>query len=195
MNNIFFVKSVYDLRDLPKLKLPEIVLCGRSNVGKSSMINSLYNQKGLAKTSSTPGKTRSINYYSVNDKYYIVDLPGYGFAKASAGEQKKWTDLIQKFFSIENKNIFVFHLIDSRHKPTNLDELLKNMVLSKNFDYTIILNKIDKCNQSQKAAAIKNIEIFLGEEKTNRNYFLFSAVTGLGKKEIVKKIENVTQHN
>ena len=99
-----FVKSVYNLKDLPKEKLPEVILCGRSNVGKSSFINSLFSRKDLAKISSTPGKTRSINYYLIDDKFYIVDLPGYGFAKTSKKEREYWGKLIGDFIS-ESKNI------------------------------------------------------------------------------------------
>ena len=87
--DIQFIKSVYDLNALPKQELPQLILCGRSNVGKSSFINSIFNRKGLAKTSSTPGKTRSINFYNVEDLFYLVDLPGYGYAKTSLNERKK----------------------------------------------------------------------------------------------------------
>ena len=120
MKKIEFIKPVYDLNEISKLSLPTVVLCGRSNVGKSSFINSLFNTK-IAKTSSLPGKTRSINYYLIQKKFYIVDLPGFGYAKVSKDERNSWQKLLQKYFVL-NKNIsLAVHLIDSRHEPMALD--------------------------------------------------------------------------
>ncbi|MDP3580757.1 MAG: ribosome biogenesis GTP-binding protein YihA/YsxC, partial [Ignavibacteria bacterium] len=99
MKKIEFVKAVYKLTELPKEILPEVVLCGRSNVGKSSFVNSLLNSK-VAKTSSTPGKTRSINYYKIENKFYFVDLPGFGYAKVSKGEREAWQKLLHSFFAL-----------------------------------------------------------------------------------------------
>ena len=101
-----FITSAFQTTEIPKERLPEVVLCGRSNVGKSSFINSLFNRKNLAKTSSTPGKTRSINYYDIDSKFYIVDLPGYGYAKISQAERKKWGKLVNDFFSISGQISF-----------------------------------------------------------------------------------------
>ena len=108
-----FITSVFNISDLPKQSLPEVVLCGRSNVGKSSFINSLFNRKDLAKTSSTPGKTRSINYYQIDNNFFIVDLPGYGYAKASMSERKKWGKLINDFFSVSKNIKLTIHLLDN----------------------------------------------------------------------------------
>ena len=116
-----FIASAFSIAELPKEKLPEVVLCGRSNVGKSSFINSLFNRKNLAKTSSTPGKTRSINYYDIDSKFYLVDLPGYGYAKISQSERKKWGKLINDFFTTSKNIVLTVHVLDSRHKPTELD--------------------------------------------------------------------------
>jgi GTP-binding protein len=193
--NIFFVKSVFEIKDTPKLKLPQIILCGRSNVGKSSFINSLFNKKDLAKTSSTPGKTRSINYYSANEKYYFIDLPGYGYAKTSKGEQEHWADLLKKFFEKCDKHSFAFHFIDSRHPPTRLDESLKELILFHSLKYIIILNKVDKLNQSELALAKSNIQKFYEKAEVKKNLFFYSAVKGSGKKEILKKIEELIQLN
>ena len=104
MKKIEFVKSVSELTQLPKIELPEIVLAGRSNVGKSTFINSLFKRKGIAKTSSTPGKTRTINYYLVDNKFYFVDLPGFGYAKVAKKERDYWERLLIKYFS-ENGNL------------------------------------------------------------------------------------------
>ncbi len=181
-----FIASVYKLTDLPKSGLPKIVLCGRSNVGKSSFINSLFNRKNLAKTSSTPGKTRSINFYNINSDYYMVDLPGYGYAKVSQSERKKWGKLINDFFA-ESKNIaLVFHIIDSRHHPTELDIKLNQMLRELDLPYNVILNKSDKLKQSEISKSVKSIIQFFPELIFNENLFLYSSVKGTGKKEIKK---------
>ncbi len=112
MSKIEFVKSVTALDQLPELELPEIALAGRSNVGKSSFINTLFNRKGLAKTSSTPGKTRTLNYYNIENKFYLVDLPGFGYAKVSKTERENWERLLIKYFQ-NNLNITrIIHFID-----------------------------------------------------------------------------------
>jgi len=181
-----FIASVYRLSDLPKSELPQIVLCGRSNVGKSSFINSLFNRKNLAKTSSTPGKTRSINFYSIDSKFFVVDLPGYGYAKVSQAERKKWGALINNFFQ-ESKNIsLVFHIVDCRHHPTELDIQLNQMLRDLNLPYNIILNKTDKLKQSEISYTVKTIRQYFPELILNENLFLFSSVKGTGKKEIKK---------
>lgn len=179
-----FVKSVYSIDDLPKLRLPEIVLCGRSNVGKSSFINSLFNRKDLAKISSTPGKTRSINYYNIDNKIYIVDLPGYGYAKVSLSERKKWAKLIEEFFTKSGYINLVIHIIDSRHKPTELDIQLNTLMKQLNLTYIFLLNKSDKLKQSEFKIALKNIAELFPEAIYNENTFFYSSVKGTGKKEI-----------
>lgn len=181
-----FTASVYKLTDLPKSELPQIVLCGRSNVGKSSFINSLFNQKNLAKTSSTPGKTRSINFYDIDSTFFMVDLPGYGYAKVSQSDRQKWGKLINDFFA-ESKNIvLVFHLIDCRHNPTELDIKLNQMLKDLNLPYNVILNKSDKLKQSEVSKSVKSVVQFFPELIFNVNLFLYSSVKGTGKKEIKK---------
>ena len=138
MEKIKFLRSVNNLYHLPDLKLPELVLCGRSNVGKSSFINSFFNRKGIAKTSSTPGKTRSLNYYIVDEYLYIIDLPGYGYSKISKTERNRWQKLIENYFSISDNIKLACHFIDSRYNPTSLDVLLNNYLKK------IELNYIDR---------------------------------------------------
>ncbi len=181
-----FTASVYKLTDLPKSELPQIVLCGRSNVGKSSFINSLFNQKNLAKTSSTPGKTRSINFYDIDSTFFMVDLPGYGYAKVSQSDRQKWGKLINDFFA-ESKNIvLVLHLIDCRHNPTELDIKLNQMLKDLNLPYNVILNKSDKLKQSEVSRSVKLVVQFFPELIFNVNLFLYSSIKGTGKKEIKK---------
>lgn len=179
-----FIKSVYSIEDIPKLRLPEVVLCGRSNVGKSSFINSLFNRKDLAKISSTPGKTRSINYYQIDNNFYIVDLPGYGYAKVSVSERKKWAKLIEDFFSNSGMISLVIHIIDSRHKPTELDVQLNTLLKNLNLPYFFLLNKSDKLKQSEFKTSFKNLSEQFPEARLNENTFFYSSIKGTGKKEI-----------
>jgi GTP-binding protein len=181
-----FILSAFNTSELPKEKLPEVVLCGRSNVGKSSFINSIFNRKDLAKTSSTPGKTRSINYYSIDSKFYMVDLPGYGYAKISQSERKKWGALINTFFSTSKHIQLTIHLIDSRHQPTELDIKLNDMLRSLDIPYIVLLNKSDKLKQSEFSVAKNRIIDLFPELILNENLFYFSSVKGTGNKEIKK---------
>lgn len=187
-NNQQFITSVFKVSDLPKKTFPEVVLCGRSNVGKSSFINSLFNRKDLAKTSSTPGKTRSINYYLVDDNFYIVDLPGYGYAKASLSERKKWSDLINDFFAVSKNIQLIVHLLDGRHNPSDLDIKLNKMLRDLAHPYIILLNKSDKLKQAEISNSVKNLKKFFPEILFKENLFFFSAVNGTGNKEIKKKL-------
>ena len=185
---IHFVKSVFELEDLPKSDLPQLILCGRSNVGKSSFINSISNRKVLAKTSSTPGKTRSINFYEADDKFFIVDLPGFGYAKISLKEREKWGKLVSRYI-LESASIYhAFHLIDPRYEPTELDVQLNLWLRNAHKNYSVILSKADKLNQSETHKAINTVQSFFPELKLNKNLFLYSTVTGRLKKPIQKKI-------
>ncbi|MBU2491343.1 MAG: ribosome biogenesis GTP-binding protein YihA/YsxC [Bacteroidetes bacterium] len=188
MKDVRFVKSVFMLSDLPKDNLPEVVLCGRSNVGKSSFINSLFNKKGLAKTSSSPGKTRSLNYYLVENKFYIVDLPGFGYAKVSKTEREKWQKLVENYLRSERNIALTFHFVDSRHHPTNLDELLNGFLREIEIPYTIILSKIDKLKQAELAKSKKEIKSYFPELIFGHNLLEYSSVKGTGKKEIIKRL-------
>lgn len=183
-----FVKSVFDLKELPKLRFPEVILCGRSNVGKSSFINSLFNRKDLAKTSSSPGKTRSINYYKIDEKLYIVDLPGYGFAKVSIKEREKWGKLVGDFLKYSGYVSLAFHIIDSRHKPTVLDEKLNSLLRLYGIPYILILNKIDKLNQSQIVSSKKVVKEMFPGLVLGENLFAYSSIKKTGRKEVLKKL-------
>lgn len=185
-NNQIFIASAFSIKELHQSTLPEVVLCGRSNVGKSSFINSLFNRKNLAKTSSTPGKTRSINYYKIDNNFLLVDLPGYGYAKASFTERKKWVNLINDYFS-KSKNIsLVIHIIDSRHNPTELDIQLNSMLKNLSYPYIVLLNKSDKLKQSELSKSRNNIKIYFPELIFNQNLFFYSAVNGTGIKDVKK---------
>ena len=186
--DIQFYKSVFELNALPKSDLQQLILCGRSNVGKSSFINSISNRKGIAKTSSTPGKTRSINFYSADNKFFIVDLPGFGYAKTSKEEREKWGRIVSRYI-LETQNIrHAFHLIDSRYKPTDLDIQLNLWLKNAGLDYSIILSKIDKLKQSEIHTSVKNIITIFPELETNKNLFIYSSQTGKWKRPVQKRI-------
>lgn len=183
-----FIKSVYNSNDIPKLRLPEVILCGRSNVGKSSFINSLFNRKKLAKISSTPGKTRSINYYKIDEKFYIVDLPGYGYAKISKTERERWRKLVEDFLNKSGHISLAFHIIDSRHKPTILDIQLNILLESYNIPYAVVLSKIDKLKQSQIAASKKVAKEIFPILENNKTLFGYSSIKKTGQKDILRKL-------
>ena len=167
---------------------PEFLLVGRSNVGKSSFINTVLNRKNIARTSATPGKTQTLNFYMVNDKFYLVDVPGYGYAAVDRDTQKKFGMMIEEYL-INRENLKrVFLLIDYRHKPSEDDLLMFNFMKYYDLDVTIVATKLDKVKQSERAKNDKAIsEMFkLGE---NDNVVLFSSVTKNGKDEIQNIIE------
>ena len=172
----------------PEDSKPEYLLVGRSNVGKSSFINTVLNRKNIARTSATPGKTQTLNFYIVNDKFYLVDVPGYGYAAVNRDTQKKFGMMIEEYL-INRKNLKrVFLLIDYRHKPSEDDELMFNFMKYYNLDVTIVATKYDKVKMSDRAKNEKAInETFkLGE---NDNIVYFSSVSKKGKEEIQNIIE------
>jgi GTP-binding protein len=186
-----FVKSVFNISQIPDIIKPEIILCGRSNVGKSSFINSLFNRRDLAKTSSTPGKTRSINYYLISEKFYIVDLPGFGYAKISKKEREFWGKLIIEFFNASPNIKMAFHLVDSRHKPTILDVELNQLLKANRIPYIVILSKTDKLKQSELSAAAKEIKEYFPELSQRDNLFPYSSKNYIGHKDILNILSSL----
>jgi GTP-binding protein len=152
-----FLKSALQPRDFPKDNRPEIAFAGRSNVGKSSLLNKLLNRKGIAKTSKTPGKTRTINFFTVNEKFYLVDLPGYGFAKVSKRIQEEWGQMITSYLTDREPLRVVAHLIDSRHAPTRNDHELLDLLHDAKVPTLLVATKFDKLRQSERATSIKRI--------------------------------------
>ena len=144
LKNVKFETSVFSKDKLVKTDLKQIVLVGKSNVGKSSFINALANHKGLAKVGQTPGKTKCLNYYNINNEFYIVDLPGYGYSTMSASEKANTSKLINYYIENNSNICLIFFLVDIRHKPTNDDRIMYEWLLEKNIPFTIIANKADK---------------------------------------------------
>lgn len=149
INNVNLEIVAGNPSQFPKNNLPQFVFVGKSNVGKSSLINTMLNRKSLAHTSNSPGKTRTINFYNVDDKLYFVDLPGYGYARASKSEIKKWNKLIEKYFNNNNCLRLILLLIDIRHSPGQNDKLMYDWLKFYNFETVIVATKADKIKSSQ----------------------------------------------
>ncbi len=184
------VKSV-----LPKTGKPEFVLAGRSNVGKSSFVNTLIQRKSFARTSSTPGKTRTINFYAVNDAFYLVDLPGYGYAKTGPVEQEKWDRLIRRYLSEGSDIEEVILLLDARRVPNEMDLQMFQWILSATgYEPIVIVTKIDKLKRSQQAKAIKEIREKLGATK-DCMLIPFSSETKAGREEFLDLVDKILLEN
>lgn len=168
----------------------EIAFAGKSNVGKSSLINGLLNRKALARTSSQPGKTQTINFYKINQEFYFVDLPGYGYAKVSATEREKWGKMIERYLHSSDQLQLVFLLIDIRHEPSQNDVMMYDWICHNGFTPVIIATKADKIKRSQLQKNIKIIRQKLGMQKEDL-LFPFSALTRQGRDEILDYVEQV----
>lgn len=168
---------------IPDNLLPEIAFAGKSNVGKSSLINALMNRKSLARTSSQPGKTQTINFYNINDAMYLVDLPGYGYAKVSESERAKWGKMIENYLHNSKQLRAVFLLIDIRHAPGANDRTMYDWIVYQGYQPIIIATKLDKLKRSQVQKALKEVRSGLGLKSTDI-VIPFSAETKQGRDEI-----------
>lgn len=177
---------------LPENSMPEVAFSGKSNVGKSSLINALMNRKSLARTSSQPGKTQTINFYNVNDCIYFVDLPGYGYARANEKVKAQWGKMIENYLHQSRQLKAVFLLIDIRHKPSDNDCVMYDWILGHGYKPIIIATKLDKINRSQIQKQVKLLRETLGAEKDTR-IIPFSATTKQGREEIYEIIEEILQ--
>jgi len=175
----------------PKDDLLEIAFVGRSNVGKSSFINSMVNRKNLAKTSSKPGKTRTINFYNINNELRFVDLPGYGYAKVSMKEREKWGKIIEEYLNTRENLIEVILLVDIRHEPTELDVIMYNWIKSYNFKGLVIATKADKISKGKYQKHIKLIKNRLGVDDANL-IIPYSAVDKLNSQKVWQIIKDLT---
>lgn len=173
---------------LPDNKYPEVAFAGKSNVGKSSLINALMNRKSLARTSAQPGKTQTINFYNVNDRIYFVDLPGYGYARASEEVKAKWGKMIEDYLHKSRQLKVVFLLIDIRHKPGENDCIMYDWILRQGYEPVIIATKLDKIKRSQIDKQKKLIREALGASKETI-IIPFSAETKQGREEIYEIID------
>ena len=174
---------------LPDTELPEVAFAGKSNVGKSSLINALMNRKALARTSASPGKTQTINFYNVNDAMYLVDLPGYGYAKTSASEKEKWGKMIENYLHTSKKLQAVFLLIDIRHDPSANDKMMYDWMVYQGFTPIIIATKLDKIKRSQIQKNVKAIREGL-KVKPGTVIIPFSSETKQGRDELWEVIDS-----
>jgi GTP-binding protein len=193
INSAEFLQGVVDLRQLPKNELREILFIGRSNVGKSSLINKMCGRKNLARSSTTPGKTREINYYIINNAFYFVDLPGYGYAKVPEQMRAGWKKLIEDFLKRGSPIGIAMQLIDSRQEPTPLDLMMMDWLEYYEVQYLLILTKSDKLPVSKLA---KQLDVYRERFRWNltagccRGIVPFSIVNGDGRNELLKRIED-----
>ena len=175
---------------LPENTLPEVAFAGKSNVGKSSMINALMNRKSYAKTSSQPGKTQTINFYNINEVFYCVDLPGYGYAKTSVETRQKWGKMIEKYLKTSKQLRQGFLLIDIRHKPSENDRIMYEWIEYQGYSPIIIATKLDKINRSQIQKQIKIVREGLGMPSDGL-VIPFSAETKQGLDKLWEVIDDI----
>ncbi|MGH9766753.1 MAG: ribosome biogenesis GTP-binding protein YihA/YsxC [Blastocatellia bacterium] len=179
-----FIAAAQAQDSFPKDRRPEIVFMGRSNVGKSSLINSLLGVKGLARTSSTPGRTQSINFFLINDKFYFVDLPGYGYAKTSKENRRAWGNLIEKYLAEREQLMLSILIVDARHEPSPLDLQMKSWLQHSGIPYLVVSTKVDKLSANERQKSRLRAEQVLDTERV----IPYSSLTRDGANQIWNEI-------
>ncbi len=187
--SVDFTVGAVDLHQLPKDGLPEVVFIGRSNVGKSSLLNKLANRKKTARVSSTPGKTRELNYYLVNKQLYFVDLPGYGYARVAEHVRAGWTALIENYFHSRKQIAFAVQIVDARLGPTDLDNLMIGWLDFYKIPFVLVLTKADKTPSSRLQTQMIAVEEAMSKYHYLHGIVPFSAMTGDGRNDLLKIIE------
>lgn len=182
-----YFKSVFDLKDLPHNNFPQIAFAGRSNVGKSSLINTLTSQKNLAKISKTPGKTKALNFFKINDRFYFVDLPGYGFAKVSKTIKSGWEDLIENYLKNSPNLKGIIQILDSRHSPSQEDLEMLEFLEFIDLKYLLVLTKSDKLSFTELHNTAQKFKQILN----NEDFLFFSAKTKQGRNKILSWINHL----
>lgn len=189
-HNVQFVLSAASPKDFRRDNLPQIVFAGKSNVGKSSVINRVLQRKNFARVGESPGKTIHINYFLLDNKAYLVDMPGYGYAKVSFSEKERWSKLMERYFSEEELISLGILIVDARHQPTEKDIIMCNWFKASGCQFVVVANKLDKLKKSEIESNIALIRETLSlDEKTC--IIPFSAVKGVGREELVSKITSV----
>jgi GTP-binding protein len=188
-----FVKSAFEREHWTRDGRPEVAFLGRSNVGKSSMINSLLRVKGLARSSNTPGRTQSLNFFLVNERFYFVDLPGYGFARVPREIREAWGGLVTDYLANRDTLVLSIHIVDSRHEPTTLDLQLREWLAANGKPFLTVATKSDKLSQNEShknlARARKVLEAAGGESGAGGELVAYSATTGRGRERVWHAIE------
>lgn len=190
--NAELLKTAVRYDQYPPPDMPEIALVGRSNVGKSSLINCLTNRKNLARTSSTPGKTATINFYGIGDRYRLVDLPGYGYAKRSKEERESWGRMIEGYLAKRENLVRVIQLVDARHKPTADDKMMLDWINNYGYEPLLVATKLDKLKKSQVEKNLTEIynELELGDDAV---LIPFSAETREGRENVLELIDYILE--
>jgi len=189
-----FIISAAQKIQFPANNMAEIAFVGRSNVGKSSLINSLTNRRKLVKVSSTPGKTRLVNFFMINNEFYFVDLPGYGYAKVSKSQLKDWAVTVENYLVGRRQLVKVVLLVDSRHKPTNDDITMYEWIKHYNYKCMVVATKSDKITKNEKIKNEKIIRHTLKMDDDEKIYF-FSSLTKAGKQEVLDNLFDDEQNN
>jgi GTP-binding protein len=186
-----FVKSAFDESHWPRDRRLEVAFLGRSNVGKSSLINSLLKVKGLARTSSTPGRTQALNFFLINGSFYFVDLPGYGFARVPKKVREEWGELVTRYLAKRDSLVLSIHIVDSRHEPTSLDLQLREWLLFHRKPFLTVATKSDKLSQNelQRSLALTRRVLDGVEGDAGGQVIAYSAVTGRGREGVWHAIE------
>ena len=190
-NKVEFEAAFGTLKQIPESDLPEIVFAGRSNVGKSSMLNRLFNRKNLARVSSMPGKTITINFFKVENDVRIVDLPGYGYAKVAKGEKRRWAEMMEGYFQSPRNIRLVVQLVDMRHKPSEDDYIMMRFLQDAGLPFIVAATKSDKLNKTQYNERKNALREELAEFGDNLTIIPFSSEKGEGTEELKKIIESV----
>ena len=190
VNSVSLMVSAVRRSQYPTDFLPEFLLVGRSNVGKSSFINTLICRKNYARTSSKPGKTQTLNFYFVNESFYLVDVPGYGFAMVNKNLRKKFGMMIEEYLENRDNLKLVFMLIDFRHKPTDDDVLMYNFLKHFNIPLKVVAMKVDKVSKNNHEKNVKQIIKTLNIQDSNE-LILFSAITKIGKQDVYNELDKV----
>lgn len=193
-NNVNFEAAFGTLEQLTESDLPEICFSGRSNVGKSSLINKILGRKSIARVSSTPGKTVTINFYRLNE-FRLVDLPGYGYAKVADRERERWAELMEGYFRTGRNIKLCLQLIDMRHKATEFDISMLEFLAHFNIPYAVVLTKCDKLNKAEFNNRLSALKEELGDFGNNTTIVPFSALKGTGAEDIRKTIEKAIEEN
>jgi GTP-binding protein len=183
-----FVASASTPGSFPSERYPEIAFIGRSNVGKSSLLNGLLGVKGLARTSSTPGRTQAINFFLINESFYFVDLPGYGYAKVSKADRLAWGRLIEKYLAERSQLVLSILIVDARHEPSPLDLQMQSWLQHFGLSYLVVSTKIDKLSGNEQRTIRQRMRKSLHTERV----IPYSAITGAGAKEIWEEIRKST---
>ena len=187
LHNAEFIRSVANLNDCPKDRLPQIAFAGRSNVGKSSVINKLLLRKNFARVGEAPGKTTHINYFLIDKAMYLVDLPGYGYAKVPKAEKERWAKLIESYFAAPDLITLGVLIVDARHKPTANDVTMANWFQQSGRPYVVVANKMDKLKKSEIEPNLRAIREVLNLDETV-TVIPFSAEKGQGREELLAMI-------